>query len=486
MKHRSQALRVSIALASSSLAFAACTSDTQTLVAPATTQDVCAIRGVAASVVSIDATRLDSAIASGSYATTLTVDPAANAGDGVHFKTLTAAVAAARATRLAHNELENAACRITITAVAATLKGSTIASGDPTLEKFPIVIDVPDITIHGSTIVPLDGTGRATGAAASNATTIAPTTPLLLLGGTSSQSGVSEELFVINGHPGAGSKGHGAVIEGFVLRSGHALNDTVAGGQGVLSMRVRDVVVRNNRFEGNFTERIDLRASSADVSGNDLQAGPGSTCDICLAGPGAFTVRNNRIVGGGIPGVLVVPTLILPVPDAIEQFALPPSAQVLATVTNNEISSHTKRPVGVGMRVATMGIGAPSVIGDSRITVSNNLLRGNTFAMIVEAGFPVNGGALRGDVSLNATGNTIQSSCQNDLLVSFSRHTTGLGLSNQPYLRGSVYSLTLGAEFTWNAAWFAAPAGLANVLVVNGQLIDPGARSAYAADKACP
>jgi len=465
---------------------AACSGDDAASPAePTATVTVCRFERGGAAPVSIPAAGLESAIAGGAYPTELVVDPAGTRGDGVHFTTITAAVAAARSARLARNELDIAACRITIRVVAGPVVGSTAVTTDPTREQFPIVIDVPDITIRGATVLPVDGSGRATGAAVTTATTIAPSTPLQLIGGASSQSGVSEELFVINGHPGVGSKGHGAIIEGLVLRSGHATTDTIAGGQGILSMRVRDISIRGNRFEGNFTERIDLRASSGDVDGNDIVAGAGSTCDVCLAGPGSFVVRNNRVIGGGVPGVLMVPALLLPVPGIVEQFTLPAASHVAALITNNELSGHLKRPVGVGVRVATMGVGAPNVVGDSRATITNNVIRGNMFGMIVEAGFPVNGGSLRGDATISASGNTLSGNCQNDLLVSFSRHTTALGLSNQPYLRSSTFRLTLGEEFTWPASWYAMPAALGNTLSVNGVAVEPLTRAAYSATKAC-
>lgn len=484
---RSCTLRALATTIAATLLLNACSDSESTVVAPpAATVNMCTFANGGAVIVAVNAARLDSALATRAYLTDLVVDPAAATGDGRHFKTITSAVAAAKVVRLAHNEIDGAACRITISVAAGTLRGSTAASTDATLEKFPIVIDVPDITIRGSTVVPLDASGRPTGNAVSNATIIAPTTPLLLIGGASSQTGVSEELFALNGHPDDGSKGNGAIIENLVLRSGHAAGDTVQGGQGVLAMRVRDVTIRHNRFEGNFTERMDLRATSADVDGNDLAAGPGNTCDVCIAGPGVFTVRNNRITSSGIDGVLLVPTLILPVPTPVEQYTLPTSALAIATVTNNEIAAHIAKPVGAAIRLAAVGVGAPNVVGDTRMTATNNVLRNNTFALMAEAGFPQNGTALRGDITLKATGNTVSQSCQNDVLVSFSRHATGLGLSNQPYLRGGVYLLTLGSEFPWSNAWVAHPAGFGNTLLVNDQPITNGTRAAYDAAKSCP
>ena len=105
---------------------------------------------------------------------------------------------------------------------------------------------------------------------------------------------------------------------------------------------------------------------------------------------------------------------------------------------------------------------------------------------LVEAGFPVAGSALRGDAIITTRGNRFSASCQRDLLVSLSRHTTGLGLANAPYLRNSRYLLDLGVDVPWGAAWFANPDGLGNSLVVNGATIPNGRLTAYDASRTCP
>jgi hypothetical protein len=290
-------------------------------------------------------------------------------------------------------------------------------------------------------------------------------------------------MIIANAHPG-GSAGNGLTVSGMVFQSGHVGVDTLAGGQGVSSMRVRDLVISGNRFEGGFTESIDLRASSARVALNYFGGGGGS-CDVCLAGPGAYVVADNRLMAGGIPGVFVIAALQLPVWSTVEPYTLPATSEVTATVTNNEIRDHLRKPVGAGIRVGAIGIGAPNVVGSTRVTAKQNYLVNNTFAMIVEAAFPVANTTLRGDVALTLGENVIQQSCQADLLVSFSRHTTALGLSNITYERASRYDLALGSDLQWADAWFSHPAGLDNTLVVNGEPIANGARASYNAAKTC-
>lgn len=425
----------------------------------------------------------------GDYVAQLDVDKSATAGDSIHFRRMTDALAVARAVRIARNETEKAACRITIVAASGVMPGSTSPSSDPAFELFPLIIDVPDITLRGALKMQVDASGRATGVGVANEeTTFAPSPALIVIGGGgNSQVAPSEPIIIVNGHPD-GPKGHGAVIEGFVFQSGRGPTQTPVGGQAVFTMRVRDLVIAGNRLEGGFTESIDLRASSGILARNHL-SGNGGACDICLAGPGEFTVKDNRLLGaGGVPGVLSVPTTILPVHPAVEQYVLPAAATVTAVIANNEVRGHLSKPVGAGLRAGAVGIGAPNVIGTSKVTMTGNNLVGNTFGIIIEAAFPVTGTALRGDIELTTSGNTISESCQNDVLVTLSRHATGLGLLNQfpSFLRNSTYNLTLGADIPWDKAWFAHPAGFGNTLIVNGQPVPNGSNTAYVASRTCP
>lgn len=421
--------------------------------------------------------------AQGAYVAKLSVSKTNTPGDSIHFRTITDALAAVRAGRLARNETATARCRITIDVAAGTYAGTAAATTDGTLERFPMIIDVPDVSIVGAFRMGLDAAGRATGVSTTGAVSTIVATPALVIAGSSSQTAVSEEMFIVNTTTG-GQKGDGAIIEGFVLNSGHQVTDTTLGGQGVLTLRAENVTIRGIKFEGNFTERVDARVGSGTIEKNH-STGRGSTCDLCIAGPGTFVVRDNTILDGGIPGVLSVPTTLLPVPASIEQYTLPTTSLIVATITNNEVRGHQRVPVGVGIRIASMGVGAPAVSGTSRVTVTGNNLVNNRFGMILEAGFPVAGGALRGDIELTTSGNTFTASCQNNVLVSLARHTTGLGLNNNPYLRNSIYTLNLGADVPFPSVWYAHPANLGNTLTANGTAIGNGTVNAYDATKVC-
>jgi hypothetical protein len=414
----------------------------------------------------------------GAYVANLTVSKRTLAnGDSIHFTRIGDALAVARAGRLARSELQAAACRITIAVDTGVFQGATDGTDGGSVDKWPLVIDVPEISLIGSFKMHVDARGRATGTSEDGQSTVlSPAVPLPF-------DDFSQPLIIVNAHP-HGSAGHGATIEGFVLQSGHAGVDDEPSGQGVFTMRVHALTIAGNRIEGPFTESLDLRVSNGLVDRNFLN-GIGGSCDICLAGPGEYQATNNRLIAGGIPGILIVATTLLPVDTLVEQYDLPSSASVTATVTNNEVRNHLRQPVGVGLRVGAIGIGASDVAGSAHAVAHGNEFDNNTFGVLVEGAFPVSGTLLRGDIDLTLGGNIISHSCQHDLLVAFSRHTTVLGLTDLPYLHDSHYSLALGGDVQWAAAWYGHPAGYGNTLVVDGVTIPNGARTAYDANKIC-
>ena len=451
------------------------------------TVEMCQVTGAAPVLVLVPASEVAARRQRGDYVTRLLVDPSKpQQADSIHFQRLTDALEVARSGRVARRELASAACRITIVAASGTLGGSVVGSSDPTKERFPFLIDVPDITIRGALQVQQDEDGIAQTPGDGAATTrIEPSPALAVIGAVGGQPGLSQPIFVVNGSPDNSGGGHRAIIEGFSLTSGHAFGDTTVGGQGVLALRVRGLMVRGNHFTGNFTERIDLRASDGAVFGN-ISSGTGNSCDFCLAGPGNYTAFGNRLVGGGIPGIYVSPTVVLPVPSGVDQYALPSEAEVYATILNNYVGDHLRRPVGAGLRLSAIGVGAPNVKGLVRASLTDNVLVNNTFGILVEAGFPVAGSLLRGDIQAEIGGNEISGSCQAPLLVSFSRHTTGLGLNNLPYLQNSTYTLAIAGLAAWEQqAWYAHARDRGNTLLVNNGTVAPGNRSAYDAT-GCP
>jgi hypothetical protein len=420
----------------------------------------------------------------GDYVAGLVVNGTSATDDGIHYSRITDALEAARAGRLAREELETARCRITITVAAGNRPATTVVPAGAGIEQLPLVIDVPDITVRGALVMEVDARGRATGLSA-EATTITPSPALALIGVgcVSVQVCAIESIFIVNGHP-AGSKGHGAIIEGFAFRSGRDPNAAAAFGLGVLAMRVNDLTVRENRFEGGFSSGVDLRASSAVLSRNHL-SGNGASCDFCLAGPGTYTARDNRLVGGGIPGMLILPFSQVPVPPQVEPYPLPAAALVTASIVNNEVRNHQKKPVGVGLRVGAVGVDASAVAGTTNVTFTDNDLVDNTFGIIVEAAFVRLGTLRRGDITLSTSGNTISGSCQADLLVTLTNSQTGLGIGTGPALLNSTFDLTFGGDISFDDAWYSHPAAQGNTLIVNGEPVANGLRRAFDANKVC-
>jgi hypothetical protein len=407
-------------------------------------------------------------------------------GDGIHFDRIGDAIAAARAVRMARGEQALGACRITIVVAPGIYPGSVAASADPAFERFPLIIDVPDVTIQGAFDMQLDASGRATEASGNGNTTILAPSPALV-----SVLNFSEPLFFVNGQVD-GFSGNGVVVQGFELQSGHPGVDAQIGGAGIVSLRVSGLVVQGNRFDDRFSESVDLRASSAHVDNNHFGNGGalptlGGTCDLCLAGPGDYEAQGNRFLAGGIPGILVTPVAGLKVPGGVEAYVLPATATVNATLVNNEVRDHQRLPVGVGIRVGAIGVGAPNVAGLTHVDAHDNVLVNNRFAMIVEAAFPMPNTLRKGDIELTLHGNTFLASCENNFLVSFSRHTTGLGLpnANAPYLLSSSYSLTLGGDIAWDDIWYSHPAGFGNTFTVDGAVIPNGSRNAYDGTRIC-
>lgn len=436
--------------------------------------DVCHNPAKGGQILEIGLPALAGHLAHGDYVSTLLVNhDAGQSADGVHFPTISAALASAAASRSAAGELVAGACRITIVVPPGTYQG-TVGTASGLLEHFPLIVDVPDITLHGALVMALDENGRATGESTTGEESVlTPVEPLPFV------NLLSTPIIIANGHPG-GSAGNGMVVEGFVFQSGHEPLLPAAGGQAVLSLRATGLTLRGNRVEGGFTESFDLRAGSADVVQNHLY-GTAGTCDVCLAGPGTYSAHGNRLLAGGIPGLGATPTVVLPVPPGVEQYVVPATADVWVDIRNNEVRDHLRTPVGVGIRMDAVGIGAPNVHGSIHAIVQDNLLVNNRFGMIVHGAFPVANTDRRGDVDMTLGGNVFQGTCQARLYVAFSRHTFGLGLPNvnPTRLQNSTFRLTLNGDVRLDDLWFYHPAGFGNTLVVDGSEIANGTRQFY-------
>lgn len=448
---------------------------------------VCHITGSIGSVIDISISDLPMHKAHGDYVAQLTVDKqSSKVGDSIHFTRIGDAIAVARAVRMARNESSVAACRITIAIAPGVFQGSIKASTDPSLEQFPLVLDVPDMTLQGSFKMAIDAGGRPTGIGeAAEVTTLVPIAGLLTVNpGGGAQNTQAEPLIIVNAHPD-GPRGDRASIEGIVFQSGNG-TEGVPGGHAIFAMRAANLVIRRNKFESGFAEPMDLRASSARVEQNYL-TGRGGSCGICLSGPGDYQATGNRHVGpGGLPGIFVTPLSIIAVNPIVEQFTPLSSAFVAATLVNNEVRNHQTVPPGTGIRIGAVALGAPNVAGTSQVVVRDNTLINNRFGIIVDAAFPVANTALRGDIEVTLSGNTMTGSCQTNLLVTLTRHVAALGIVSLPYLKNSTYKINLGGDLAWSDVWYTHPSGFNNTVIVDGQTIPTGSRAPYDAARTCP
>lgn len=422
---------------------------------------VCHRSGNTSAIITTSPSALAAHLGHGDYRTDLTVSHASDQpNDGTHFHRIGDALAAAQAGRLARKELRTAACRITITVGAGMFRGTNLASTDGSLEHFPLEVSVPAITLRGALVMQSDASGRATGSSVTHrATTLAPIEPL-------SDLSDSPPWLIVVAQDASGSAGNGFTVEGFALRSGWTAG-TDASGTAVVAMQVRDLAIRGNRIESGFFVALDLQESRAIVERNHI-SGTG-LCDMCLAGPGAYRITGNRILAGALEGILIAPAI----------FSTAAASEVSAAIINNEIRDHRRLPAGAAIRIGAIGLGSPDVRGSSHITIRDNLLVNNNFAMMFEASFPEPDTRLRGDIEVTIGDNVLRRSCQADLLVAFARHTTGLELTDGPYLRNSTYRLTLPETLRFRDAWVSNPAGFGNTLLVNGRRIAHGSRQFF-------
>lgn len=440
--------------------------------------NVCHMPQAVPAIIEVASSALAAHIAHGDYVTTLRVSHETPApGDTLQFRRITDALSVARAGRLARGEHTAAACPITITVSPGRYAGTATGTPAGDIERFPIVVDVPAIILRGSTVLPMDPSDRPGPEAVGGIETVlAPVEPLTVVNGSSTP------IIIANGHP-SGSAGNALTVEGFVFQSGNT--GTVFGGQALLSLRVTSISFRRNRVEGGFTEKIDLRASSGDVTQNYL-SGAASACDICLAAPGTYRAISNRVLAGGVPGITTSAVVGLPVPADVEPYVLPATAEVWSEVRNNEVRDHLSAPVGVGIRVEVIGTMAPHVRNTVHSSIRDNLLVNNRFGIMIHAGFPVAGTDRIGIADVSLSGNVIQQSCQAKLLISLVRHQRTLGLNATfPYLQSSVFLVALNGNVAWDEVWYGHEAGFGNTLIVDGAPVANGSRHFYS-PAGCP
>jgi len=443
--------------------------------------DICHLTGSGGSVKSVSLSQWPSHRNHGDYALQWQVDPhAAVTGDGIHFARITDAVSAADSTRRKNSEKSSGACRITISVAAGDYMGSFDVTSS-TLERFPIFMGVPDVTLRGALAMPNDDNHRASGAGTVGASIIKPDRGL-----------TATETMVVIADDTSGYKGNGVAVENFRFRSGYDTLGTVNGGLGIGALRVRDVLIRGNHFERTLQTAIDLRASRALIENNYANFF-GTTCGICLAGPGSYDVNNNRLVEGKFVGLFAAPVIVLPnfpmgthSSIVVAPYVAPAVAADTASINNNDISNQRHHPMGfgIGIRLVTFtASGTSGVTQSGKIRLSRNTLSNNSFAVSIDANTVLNGASpvAPGNIDVTFTKNDIGPSCRNNLIVSFSRFSHTIAGTAHPYLKNSTYDLSLGGDTSWSDAWYDNPFGLGNTLRVDG-VVQPNGTQASPGD----
>ena len=438
-----------------------------------------------ANLVEVSMSALGAHLGHGDYVARYIVEQGNGAiGDGVHFDRIGDALDSAKAGRVRRQETHVASCRITIEVAAQTFTGTFDATAvGPALERLPLIIDVPNVQLQGSLEMILDSLGRPTGTPVGDLTTLAPDRAL----------NANEALVVVTDNTN-GYHGDDVGVAGFSFQSGRTAGAGV--GTGIIALRVNGLDVNGNRFEPLLASAVDLRATNGNVQRNS--ATNGASCGFCLAGPGVYQVSQNRLSGVGLAGVLVTAVSVhLPFsfgthPATVASYVVPASgADVRTTITNNDIrdmlahtTGVTDKPIASGIRVLAQaqspaGGTTPKDVQKSNIvSILDNTFTNNVFAVVVDAGFPTPVNTKRDSVDVSLSGNTMINSCENDLLVTFTRHTSALGIVTTPppqYLVNTVFRLTL-IGLNWNDAWYAnlPTIGNTNTLTANGVPIAAG------------
>lgn len=470
----------SAAIILASLLAYACSSDAPAPSAPASISasksdggkvSVCHKPDGGGKILSLSANALSAHLGHGDYVAGYEVDHNGPPTDGVHFATITEALDSARATRRARSEMTSAGCRITIDVAKGTYVGSfsTPAAGG---ERLPYLITVPDITLRGAFTMRVDARGRATGTSTGDTTTLGADRAL-----------IPTEAYVVVADDADGYHGDRAVIEGFRFLSGNTNPDAPKGGIGVGSLRAKDLSVRGNLFEVGMQGAANLRASTADLSANYARRVSDGSCTFCLAGPGAYTVHENRLLDPGFTNVFMAALVLRapfplgsnPLGVVVPPYVVPTDrASYTGTITNNDLSYGTHQPKGFGSGVRLVPYVSDADIPQSgTVVLSDNTMLKNNFALTIEPNTPTTGisPVSQGNITVTAIRNEMGPSCRNNMLVSFARisRTIGVPPGTEGYLANSTFTLILDSTAPFDKAWFdnSAPG---NSLYVNGEL----------------
>ena len=326
------------------------------------------------------------------------VNAAANQnGDGSAenpYRRITDAVERARATRQTSHK------KIIIHVAPGTYIGSYDAASlasNPNLEVLPIILNVPNLSLYGGTILDEDRLGLPEGTEPESERIITADRAL----------GLGQSLLLI-APTTDGMNGNRVTIAGFVL-------DAISGnsnlrGRGIIVERVSDFVIRRNVVRHTYTGLQTLLASGV-IEGNLLFSNNANGIGIgggSLADPSQVTVRANRatqnleglifgVVANTFPLQLGANTLaVVPLQttfdlnNAHDQDNIPDKLR--ATVIANDFSDNTSaglRCFFLSPQFYNTHDQSQPITGNTVAIIRDNSFNGNgDYGIIVDAGFP--------------------------------------------------------------------------------------------------
>lgn len=327
-------------------------------------------------------------------------------------------------------------------------------SGD--LERLPLIVDVPHLSLIGGTSLSADDAGLPTGAL--NPRRMSILTP---------DAGLAEDQALI-----IVTASHCSVSR-FVLDGGHPMS--AVAGFGIVVERSADFSIHTNVLTGGLSHGIDTSASSGTITGNFIaQVGCGMSVGAgSESSPAVVVVSDNRVVDNAQGGVLLSGgSQVAPLPE------LPPSFETRDTlhaiVEGNDLSGHN---FGFGVRVFVIRRDPPDPANQSAgnlvAVIRDNTLSDNSFGISIDAGCPyrtrdqmVDPRMYTGTLRLQLEGNTIAGNTLAPALISFTRFSAALNPSeldpalsptSWKYLAGSLYDIH-DAEGELADVWLDHPA----------------------------
>ena len=412
---------------------------------------------------------------------------------------ITDAVLRARGDR--RNAVIPAKERITIYVAAGTYYGSYDAQklgANPQWEMLPIILNVPNLTLSGATVLDADAQGLPAGVHAGLETILATKDSHLV--------DALHALIVIAGTTD-GSAGDGVTVNGFDLQQKQGGSSDPIRTFGLWVERVSDFEIRGNVFV-QTPIGLGTRLASGVVQGNFFNA---SELGLIITGgsivqPAVVTIAGNRAIGqsegglilSGVAGLaslaLGANTVTLPLlqktfdrRDPQDRRNIPDTLS--AIVTGNEVSDNGHfgaRLWGYTPSKYSTTDGTLTSVLNATLT-GNSFLRNGDYGIAVDAGWADRSFPLTLSTAFTGTfqGNLFSANGRGPALFTFTTFWVSVGLNFPKYDKfqnQSFYQITdLDAELT--GFDYDNPTTdpfdgttLSNTLIVNGTVIPPGSK----------